>query len=49
MANAIARLLDHPDQRAALEQHARQTAERVYGWDAIAQRQAELYRSLLDS
>jgi glycosyltransferase involved in cell wall biosynthesis len=48
MARAIARLLDHPEERAALERHARQTAERLYGWDAIAERQAELYRSLLD-
>ena len=47
MARAIARLLDHPEERQALERHARETAERVYGWDAIAEKQAELYRSLL--
>ena len=47
MAGAIARLLDHPEERRVLERHARETAERLYGWDAIAERQAELYRSLL--
>jgi glycosyltransferase involved in cell wall biosynthesis len=47
MGGAIARLLDHPEERRAMEQHARETAERVYGWDAIAEKQAELYRSLL--
>jgi GT2 family glycosyltransferase/glycosyltransferase involved in cell wall biosynthesis len=47
MAAEITRLLDDPAARAALQEHARATAERVYGWDAIAERQAELYRSLL--
>jgi glycosyltransferase involved in cell wall biosynthesis len=47
MARAIERLLDHPDERVALEQQARATAERLYGWDAIAEGQAELYRSML--
>ena len=31
----------------ALERHARETAERVYGWDAIAERQKHLYENLL--
>ncbi len=47
MAGAIARLLDHPEERRAMELHARETAERLYGWDAIAEKQAELYRLLL--
>jgi GT2 family glycosyltransferase/glycosyltransferase involved in cell wall biosynthesis len=47
MAGAIARLLDHPEERRAMELHARETAERVYGWDAVAEKQAELYRLLL--
>jgi glycosyltransferase involved in cell wall biosynthesis len=47
MAGAIARLLDHPEERLGMERHARETAERVYGWDAIAEKQADLYRSLL--
>ncbi len=47
MAAEISRLLDDPAARAALQEHARTTAERVYGWDAIARQQAELYRSLL--
>jgi glycosyltransferase involved in cell wall biosynthesis len=47
MAAAIARLLEAPAERAALEAHARQTVERVYGWDAIAREQKKLYESLL--
>lgn len=49
MAAAITRLLEHPDERAKLERQARQTVERCYGWKAIAQLQAELYASLLES
>ncbi len=47
MAAAISELLDVPAKRRALEQSARLTAERVYGWDAIAQEQKRLYESLL--
>ena len=47
MASAITRLLEDPEERAAIEAHARQTAERVYGWDAIAREQKKLYESLL--
>ena len=47
MAAAITRLLDAPAERAAIEAHARQTVERVYGWDAIAREQKKLYESLL--
>jgi GT2 family glycosyltransferase/glycosyltransferase involved in cell wall biosynthesis len=46
MADAITLLLDRPEQRIAIEQHARRTAEQSYSWDAIALRQAELYRDL---
>ena len=46
IADAITRLLDHPDERIAIEQHARQTAEQGYSWDSIALRQAALYRDL---
>jgi GT2 family glycosyltransferase/glycosyltransferase involved in cell wall biosynthesis len=46
-AEAIARLLDSPQERAALERHARRTAEQRYGWDAIAEQQARLYREIL--
>jgi GT2 family glycosyltransferase/glycosyltransferase involved in cell wall biosynthesis len=46
-AQAITRLLDRPGERAKMERHARQTAERLYGWDAIAGRQERLYRSLI--
>ena len=47
MAAAITRLLESPAERAAIEKHARQTAERVYGWDAIAREQKKLYEGLL--
>jgi glycosyltransferase involved in cell wall biosynthesis len=47
MAEVITRLLDSPEERSAVEQHARQTAEREYGWDAIAEKQEKLYESLL--
>src|SRR5258706_8813016 len=36
IASAIRRLLDHPDERVALERRARETVERRYSWDAIA-------------
>jgi GT2 family glycosyltransferase/glycosyltransferase involved in cell wall biosynthesis len=48
MAAAITRLLDDPGERARIEAHARQTVERVYGWDAIAREQKKLYESLLE-
>jgi len=47
MAAAITRLLESPVERAKIEAHARQTAERVYGWDAIAREQKKLYETLL--
>jgi glycosyltransferase involved in cell wall biosynthesis len=47
MAAAIIRLLENPVERVAIEAHARQTAERVYSWDAIAREQKKLYESLL--
>jgi glycosyltransferase involved in cell wall biosynthesis len=47
MATAITRLLENPAGRAAIEAHARQTVERMYGWDAIAREQKQLYESLL--
>ncbi|MEO5926011.1 MAG: glycosyltransferase [Bryobacteraceae bacterium] len=46
-AAAITLLLDSPERRVALEQHARATAERVYGWKAMAAEQMRLYRELL--
>ena len=47
MASAITRLLEAPAERAVIETHARQTVERVYGWDAIAREQKRLYETLL--
>jgi glycosyltransferase involved in cell wall biosynthesis len=43
MSRAILRLLDDPEERVRLERNARETAERTYGWDAIATRQRQLY------
>jgi len=48
MAAAITRLLENPGERAAIEVHARNKVERVYGWDAIAREQKKLYESLLE-
>jgi len=47
MARAINRLLDSPEERQALERHARKTAEERYGWDAIAEEQKKLYLSMI--
>jgi GT2 family glycosyltransferase/glycosyltransferase involved in cell wall biosynthesis len=47
MAAEIHRLLDFPGERRALEQHAAETAVRVYGWDRMAREQRWLYESLL--
>ncbi len=46
LARAIQGLFDHPEHRVTLERQARETAERLYGWDAIAELQKELYRTL---
>jgi glycosyltransferase involved in cell wall biosynthesis len=46
MAAAITRLLEDREQRSAVEQHARATVERVYGWDAIGRVQKQLYERL---
>jgi glycosyltransferase involved in cell wall biosynthesis len=48
MAAEITRLLESPEQRAMVEAHARETVERVYGWDAIAREQKKLYEMLLE-
>jgi GT2 family glycosyltransferase/glycosyltransferase involved in cell wall biosynthesis len=47
MSYAITQLLESPDRRSALEQQARSTVERLYGWDAIATVQKKLYEGLL--
>ena len=47
MAAAITHLLEAPTERAAIEAHARQTVEHLYGWDAIAREQKKLYDALL--
>jgi GT2 family glycosyltransferase/glycosyltransferase involved in cell wall biosynthesis len=47
MARAITRLLADPAERTALEQRARATVERLYGWEAIGARQKQMYEKLL--
>jgi len=47
-AAAILRVLANPKERVALERRARETAERVYGWDAIAAIQKQLYDRLME-
>ena len=47
MAAAILALLDDPARCQDLGRRARARAERDFGWDAIAARQARLYRELL--
>ena len=47
MARAIQELIDDPSRRKSLEDAARATAERDYGWDRIGRVQAELYYNLL--
>lgn len=44
MAAAIEELFNNPAVRRRIETAARQTAEREFNWDAIAQRQRMLYR-----
>ncbi len=48
-AAAIASLFKNPEKRGFLEHQARLTAVKRYNWDAIALRQRDLYRSLLDA
>ena len=47
MAEAINYLFAHPEDRIELERRARQTAERLYDWDAIADDQKKTYLSIL--
>lgn len=47
MADAALGLFTAPATRIAMERAARRKAEARYGWDSIARRQAELYRSLI--
>ncbi|MBO0840090.1 MAG: glycogen synthase [Sciscionella sp.] len=47
LADAINRLATDADRASAMGQAGRARAEREFGWDAIAARTVELYRSLL--
>ncbi len=47
MADAALDLFTAPATRIAMERAARRKVEARYGWDSIARRQAELYRSLI--
>lgn len=46
MAAAIERLFADPAERLRIEAAARETAERDFGWDTIARRQAALYSEI---
>src|SRR5437867_2136688 len=46
LAAAIRELIENPSRRREFELRARQTAERRFGWDGIAQQQKELYQLL---
>jgi glycosyltransferase involved in cell wall biosynthesis len=46
MAEAILRLLDHPEERKRIEAQARRTVEERYGWEPIGRKQNALYREL---
>jgi GT2 family glycosyltransferase/glycosyltransferase involved in cell wall biosynthesis len=46
MARAILDLLENPARRQAMERAARQTVERTFGWEVIAERQKQLYEDL---
>ena len=48
MAAGVADLLGNPERRTRMERQARATAEQLYGWDAIGQRQRELYQRLAE-
>ncbi len=47
MARVIAQLIEDPYKRLFIERQARQTVEQEFDWDAIAVRQADLYRELI--
>lgn len=47
IVGAIRDLLEHPEKRRAIEQHARATVERFYDWDTIAADQKLLYQELI--
>ena len=47
MASSIRELCENPAKRRALEQRAREAAERRFDWDAIARRQKELYERFM--
>jgi GT2 family glycosyltransferase/glycosyltransferase involved in cell wall biosynthesis len=46
LASAIGLLFDDAELRRRLGRNARQTAERVYNWDVIAEKQRDIYRKL---
>jgi glycosyltransferase involved in cell wall biosynthesis len=48
MAAAILRLFSDEEYRRRLGKAARRRAEETYGWDAIARKQSELYRRLME-
>jgi glycosyltransferase involved in cell wall biosynthesis len=47
LVQAVKELLNSPEKRKAMEIQARRAVELRYGWDAIAQEQLRLYKSLI--
>ena len=47
MVDAISELLDDASKRQRIEEAARRSVERDFGWDQIAHRQTRLYREFL--
>ena len=48
LASSIGLLFDTAELRRRLGRNARRTAERVYNWDVIAEKQRDIYRRTLD-
>jgi len=47
MADAVRDLLENPEKRRLIEEHARETVERRFDWDEIAREQKRLYEELV--
>ncbi|OKH40418.1 group 1 glycosyl transferase [[Phormidium ambiguum] IAM M-71] len=48
IANAIAQLLDNPEQRYQLSENGKKLVKQRYSWNAIASQLTEVYRTIID-
>ena len=48
MANAIAQLLDNPEQRYQLSENGKKLVKQRYSWNAIASQLTEVYRTIIE-